>query len=192
MWAGLVAPAAAAGRFPAPSVTCTRPGACQVSALPPLLADPEVQSHLRSGLTSTIVVTVLARRPRSAQAVAAVDVRFEPWEEVFLVRRPRPGNGPEELRLPNLYALQTWWAGLTLSLDVQLEAGTPAEVEVSVVPFSEAEAADARRWYAEALRRGDPPPTRGLGEALDAVTLTSIKRRGVVQFSWTVGVKAGE
>jgi hypothetical protein len=163
-----------------------------VSALPPLLADAEVQGHLKSGLTSTIVVTVAPRRGRSAPALASVDVRFEPWEEVFLVRPPRSAAPGPERKLASMDALQRWWAELVLPLDARLLAGTPVDVEVSVVPFSEAEAADTRRWYAEALRRDDRPPTRGLGEALDAVTLTSIKRHGVVHFSWTVGVREGE
>ena len=76
-----------------------------------------------------------------------------------------------------------------------------AKLEVDLVPFSEEEEADTRRWYAEALRSEPVGPASQVSESgtsqtpglltpvLDAVTLTSIKRHGVLRFSWSTRIE---
>jgi len=178
---------------PLPRVLCAAAGRCAVSRLPPTVADREVARYLRSGLTTTLLLTLSGRDPGRARlsASAAVEVRFEPWEEVFLVAVRVPGKAPERHRLATDAALGDWWRALRLELPLGASPRGEARLELVVIPFSEEEEADTRRWYAEALREAGPAtsPSLGLGEALDAMTLTSIKRKGVLRFSWSAHVE---
>ena len=176
-----------------PQVLCAAGGRCAVSRLPPTVADREVARYLRSGLTTTLLLTLSGRGEGRARlsASAAVEVRFEPWEEVFHVAVRLPEKQPERLRLATDAALGDWWRALRLEFLLGALPRGQARLELVVIPFSEEEEADTRRWYAEALREAGPAtsPSLGLGAALDAMTLASIKRKGVMRFSWSARVE---
>lgn len=193
---GLSVATAAAAAEPPPRVACNARGLCSVSRLP-ALSDPETQGHLKSGLTSTLALTVSMRSADGKSEIPAgrVDVRFEPWDEIFHVLLV-PAVGPTQARqLGSLAELQAFWRGLDLAFQRPGPRAASARVELSVIPFSEDEEADARRWYAEAVRGKDVSGERTsqratrLGEVLDTLTLTSIKREGVLSFSWSVAVE---
>ncbi len=179
---------------PAPRVVCRSDGHCSVSALP-ALRGPEVLEYLKSGLTTTLVVSLMARGVRGERLAAAlrIDVRFEPWDETFDVTVLVPGAAAQARRLGSEAELHTWWRELTLPFDLDAEARGTVRVSVELIPFSEEEQADARRWYAETLRaapvgRAGPAGevrSSAIGGVVDALTLTSIKRHGVLRFSWT-------
>jgi hypothetical protein len=178
---------------PMPRVICRDDGRCTVLALPAVLRDAEVLDYLRSGLTTTLAVSLSARGERGQKLAAAgrIDVRFEPWEESFDVEVRVPGSVARAQRVASERELHAWWRDLTLSFVLPVVARGSAQVHVELVPFSEEEQADARHWYAETLRAA---PTGGTGSSavggvLDALTLTSIKRRGVLRFSWTAPVE---
>ncbi len=183
---------------PTPRVVCQADGRCSLSSLPPTLRDREVLEYLKSGLTTTLAISLSARdgRGRKVTAGARIDVRFEPWEEAFDVALVMPGAPAARQRLAAEADLHVWWSELTLFLTLAEEARGPARVNVELIPFSEEEQADARRWYAETLRAAPEagagtgaPAVPGIGEVLDSLTLTSIKRQGLLRFSWSVAIE---
>jgi hypothetical protein len=184
-----------AATAPTPRVICHADGRCAVSSLPPALRDAEVLDYLKSGLTTTLAVSLNARggRGQKLSATGRIDVRFEPWQEAFDVAVTAPGTATERRRLASETALHDWWRELALSFALAEAAQGSARVSVELIPFSEEEQADARRWYAENLRAAPEPGAAtgapGIGEVLDSLTLTSIKRQGVLRFSWSVAVE---
>jgi hypothetical protein len=198
--ASVCGPAIAGG--PPPVVACGSDGSgqhCLVSRLPPVIADREVTPYLKSGLTATFVITLATKdsHGRRMASIMRIEVRFEPWDEVFFVTWVRPGMVTEQLRLASEEKLQSWWGALKLPFTMARAVAGDARLEVSLNPFSGEEERDTRQWYAEALRvdrrqaddrRLDRDLSR-VGEMFDAMTLTSIKRRGVLRFEWSVSVE---
>jgi hypothetical protein len=179
-----------------PRITCGQK-ACTAARLPPILGDREVLGYVKSGLTTTLLFTLTTkdRAGQKQRAHAAVVVRFEPWEEFFDVEIG--GRAPSRTRVPSPAALDGWWRDLTLRFDAPHAPLPNASLDVDVIPFSEADEADARRWYAESLRARDGAARTNdnrrvepLGQIIDALTLGSIKRRGVLQFSWSAAIEA--
>lgn len=179
-----------------PLLSCDRPTECVASRLPSILADEEVFDYLKSGLTTTLVLSLSAKGVRGERLTssAQIDVRFEPWEEVFIVKRRRGAGRPDRWRLASEEKLYEWWAGLTLDVAFRGVLTGRVTVGLTLIPFSEEEEADTRRWYADTLRSarlrpgGDTTPEL-LGEIVDTLTLTSIKRRGVRSYSWSVPIE---
>jgi hypothetical protein len=180
---------------------------CVVSRLPPIVADEEVASYLRSGLTTTLLLTLSTAGGHGKQAASVrIEVRYEPWDEVYYLLLVQPHRHPRHLRLGSAAELHEWWAGLSLVFHAADSPRGRARLEATLIPFSEEEAADTRRWYAEALRtdrrpigeprpgetnpgRDEPPRVQRM---LDALTLTSIKRHGVLRFDWKVPIEGSQ
>ncbi len=193
-----------------PRLSCGTGGECVLSGLPPLLSDGDVRGYLRSGLTTTLALSLSAKGEsgRRLASAARIDVRFEPWEEVFLVELSRTGHAVSRARLTSEEALRSWWAALRIELRLGERPKGRVSVELNLFPFSEEDEADTRRSYAETLRaerlrpvvRDEGSGAKGnevkadegsdlVGELLDTLTLTSIKRHGVRRFSWSVPVE---
>ncbi len=176
-----------------PALISLPDGACTLSALPPLLSNAELVPYLKSGLTTTLVLTVTVKNGTQKTPISArVDVRFEPWDEIFYVALHSPEGDERRSRHASLRALEEWWGELSLTLPLRAPPGARAKVDLSVVPFSEGEEADTRQWYAAALRGTQTPDERRqsgpFADMLDALSLASIKRRDVMKFSWSVFV----
>jgi hypothetical protein len=193
---------------PPPVIGCGGDGAgqrCQVSRLPPVIADREVTPYLKSGLTATFIIKLTAKDDRGRRMTTSVyvEVRFEPWDEVFCVVVVRPGIAAERFRLESIEKLQSWWTTLKLPFAMASVAAGEARLEVTLLPFSGEEETETRQWYAEALRvdrrhadgrrqadeRGIDRDLPRVGEVLDSLTLTSIKRHGVLHFEWSARVE---
>jgi hypothetical protein len=180
-----------------------------VGALPDVLSRPEVRPHLTTGLTTSLAIRVTATDAlgRRARGGGRVDVRYELWDEVFLVRAAGAvgavgaiGNGGAGRRdsLPSFDRLVAWWRGLRLpAVDAAvLDPAGPwqVEVEVAVIPFSQAEEAEARRWVSESVQKSGArelsaageEPSEGLSGVLDLLVATSIQRRSLVRYDWKV------
>ncbi len=169
-----------------------------VSALPGVLTRPEVRSSLSTGLTTTFLVAVNAvdGQGHRAKGGGKIDVRYEPWDEVFLVSVLGIDGKVKKETLPSFERLAAWWKGVRLPvLAVEpLRAGPPWEVAVhlSVIPFSQSEQREAQRWLSDSIgrpARGDANPggrTEPLSGALDALLATSIKRQSLVVYDWAL------
>ena len=194
---GVLASLAAAGGpvrgAPGPFHRRASDGTVTIRALPEVLSRPEVRPHLTTGLTTGFVVTVTGRAPggRRLQGAARIDLRWEPWDEVFYATVVGgDGRGRRET-IPSFERLQAWWSALELAV----VARTPAEpwqvkVELSVVPFSQSEQLDAQRWFSDTVAaegaggRARRPGNAQLDGVVDLLFATSIQRRSIVRYQW--------
>jgi hypothetical protein len=170
-----------------------------LSALPPVLARPEVRPHLTTGLTTTLLVEVSAvdGEGRRAKGGGKVDVRYEPWDELFLVSAMGIDGRVRRESLPSFDRLLAWWRGLNLPVlaaDPLRGSGTwSVAVRLSVIPFSQSEQRATQRWLTDSIehrQRGDAAAPVGRSEpltgTLDALLATSIKRQRLVSYDWTL------
>lgn len=175
--------------------------------VPDVLTAEAVRPHLTSGLTTTFVFRVEPGRGISpgAAAGARVEIRYEPWDEVFLVT----AYGADATAIRHTAAgeaeLIEWWRALRLPLlDLGIDPSYPAgkvKILLDVVPFSRAEQADTQRWYSESVHRagrGVGETNRSAGEGGDTLekifsvlVATSIQRRPLTSFGWVLEMPPG-
>jgi hypothetical protein len=195
-------PAGAAGA-PGPTAEVGRDGRLALASLPPVLAGREVRPHLTTGLTTSFVlgVAVADASGHEARGGARIAVRYEPWDEVFHVQAAAAGGWRAQETLPSFDRLLAWWQGLKLPVAAlaALRPGEPWRIKVrlDVVPFSLAEQRETQRWFTDSLDRGAGSPASGAGKGpppgtppsntvLDLLIATSIKRRSLVGYDWTI------
>jgi hypothetical protein len=201
--AGLAAGALLAANGPLFAVG--RDGALVVSGLPDILSRPEVKPHLATGLTTTFALRVTATDETGAKIRGGgrIDIRWEPWDEVFLTAAAGAGGAPRRDSVPADH-LAAWWRGLEVHAASGLAPGGrwSVKVEVSVIPFSASEQRDTQRWFSDSLGQtpaagaapGAPaaaPRHADPNGVLDLLIATSIKRRSLASYTWTASRKGG-
>jgi len=188
-------------------------GTLVVSGLPDILSRPEVRPHLSSGLTTTFVIQVSAADGRGTKRSggATIAVRYEPWDEVFLVASSGvSGGAARQDSLPTFDGLAAWWREQRLAVlaPTGLAAGGSWQVKVAVhvVPFSESERENTQRWFSQSVggsQRGTgsdrsnaqdasaaAKESAGPGMVLDLLVATSIRRRSLVSYDWSLTFRA--
>jgi hypothetical protein len=162
-----------------------------------LLSEREVRKPLNSGLTTTFVVVATLDDERTSGA--RIDIRFEPWDEVYFVTLRRIGAQPQTQRAASFAQLEAWWRETSLPLFTGAAGVKRVQVAVDVLPFSLAEQEETQRWLTRSLgeaRQPSPPPTSqapnprasASGSVLDLLIGTSIQRRPIFRRRWTVQV----
>ncbi len=183
-----------------------------VSALPDVLSNAEVRPRLTSGLTTSLVLHATAAdgKGRRLEGGAVVEVRYEPWDEVFLASVLGSDGLRRRESLPSLERLVAWWRGLKVPL---LAAGDRAPagtwritLALDVIPFSRAEQSETQSWLSQSLAEqresaqrtaagaASPPPSAVAAPAagmLELLVATSIKRHSLISFEWTGVARAG-
>jgi len=161
-----------------PSFTA-QPGRVVAVVLPAsLLSDRDVQRQLASGLTTTFVL-VAKQREGNARGAARIEIRFDPWDEVWLVRRIGIDGKEDKQRIASREALEKWWSA-ALPVFSASAAHVALNVTLTVLPFSTAEGEDARRWIAAA--QGSPLVAALIGTTLDAKPIRSWRWQTEVDF----------
>ena len=207
MWAllaiGLLA-AAGAGALvkpPPPAVEVAKEGLV-LSRLPPILAEEEVKKQLGTGLTTSFLFEVKTQGDAGkATGGARVDVRYELWDEVYIVTRIDAAGRPVRVTLPSFEKLAEWWREVRLVALRPAMAATVrnADVHLSVIPFSHAEQLDAQRWFSQALSAEKSGSAGAVNEAVEAqpesfsqvlnlLMATSIGRSPVLELEWSLAV----
>ena len=166
-----------------------------------LLSERDVRKQLNSGLTTTFVVVATLDDARTSGA--RVDVRFEPWDEVYFVTLRRLGAQPQQQRAASFAQLETWWREASLPLFIGAGGVKSVQVAVDVLPFSIEEQEETQRWLTRALgeaRQPSPPPpstpttqapnprASASGSVLDLLIGTSIQRRPIFRRRWQLQV----
>lgn len=190
----LAAPLAAAG---GPSLERSTE-AVALTRLPPLLRNGEVRRHLETGLTTTLAFEVRLTGSGKARGGARIDIRYELWDEVWLVTRADTLGRTQRARFPSFEQLDTWWRDLRLDVLPARTLGGPAEVRLRVIPFSQSEQLDAQRWFSRSLAvPQEPADSAGAvsgileepsGDLFNLLLATSIGRPALLEYEWKLAV----
>ncbi len=139
-----------------------------------------VKRRLGSGLTTTILI---AARDLDANAAggARIEIRFDLWDEVYLVRRVDFDRHVDDSRV-TANELERWWRGAVVRLMTTSRDRVRLQLDVSVLPFSAAEERDARQWLSKS---GGVGGARGEGTAVvDALIGTTLSAKPLVTWRW--------
>jgi hypothetical protein len=194
--AGLVAGRLAAVQPPA--VEAVREGLALVH-LPAILGDEEVRKQLGTGLTTSFVFTAEGRGATGAKLTGAarVDVRYDLWDEVYLVTRIDASGHAARATLPSFERLGEWWREERLVVLRGPAAAALASVNVRLrlIPFSQAEQLETQRWFSQALSAEKSGSAGALSDAvqdqpesfsqvINLLMSTSIGRPALLEFEW--------
>jgi hypothetical protein len=174
--------AASAARAQRPSFV-VQPGGIVAAVLPAsILSNAAVKKQLGTGLTTTFLL-VARQRPANARTAARLEVRYDLWDDVWLVRRIEFDGRQERARLTSLEALDKWWR-TPLRLLSSSATRVQMQLDLSVLPFSAAEKEDARQWISKS--GGVADSGGGAGGIVDALIGTTIGAEPITSFKWNL------
>ena len=159
-----------------------QPGGVVAATLPSsILADSDVRKRLGSGLTTTFLVTA---RNRGSGAItgARIEIRYDLWDEVWLVRKIEFDRKSEQQRITSRDALEKWWR-TPLRLLTTAADHASLQIDLDVLPFSAAEREDARQWMSKS---GGVGTASGGGGIVDALIGTTIAAKPITSYRWNV------
>jgi hypothetical protein len=189
-----------------PAVEVARNGLA-LTRLPPILADEEVRQQLGTGLTTSFVFEATARSPAAGKTkgAARVDVRYDLWDEIYIVTRIDASGRAARVTLPSFERLAAWWREARLVVIRPPAAGTARSVEINlrVIPFSQAEQLDAQRWFSQALSAEKSGSAGAVSEAVEdqpesfsqvinLLLATSIGRPALLEYRWNLTLPQGK
>jgi hypothetical protein len=184
---------------PPPAVEVAREGLV-LTRLPSILAEEEVRKQLGTGLTTSFLFEVKAVGDAGkVRGGARVDVRYDLWDEVYVVTRIDSAGRPARTSLPSFERLGDWWreARLVALRPAAAAAARRVEVRLTVIPFSQAEQLDAQRWFSQSLSAEKSGSAGAVSEAvedqpesfsqvLNLLMATSIGRTPLLELRWTL------
>lgn len=173
-------------------------GLAWLAALPPLPTLPEVRKKLDTGLTTSFEFAIEGGGEK--KVFALLDVRFEPWDEVYEISTIDRRGRYERATLASFEALNEYWQKLRLAAG-PLPRGEKVRLLIEVVPFSQREQRDTQRWFSDSLTQAGRGTAEGaarssednpeaLGQALSVLMATSIERRSAFSYRFSVPVPA--
>ena len=146
-----------------------------------VLQDKSVKKQLGSGLTTTFLVAA-RQRDTGRLTVARIEVRYDLWDEVWLVRRVEFDGRTDRQRIASVDALERWWRA-PVRLFASSADRVALQVDLNVLPFSAAEEDDARAWITKSGGVGTAAAGGGL---VDALIGTTISAKPITSFRWNV------
>jgi hypothetical protein len=194
--------AARLGALQPPAIESARDGLA-LFRLPPVLAEEEVRKQLGTGLTTSFLFETLVRNAQGTKARggARVDVRYDLWDEIYIVTRIDASGRAQRTTLPSYERLGEWWREARLLVIRPPAAGSArgAEVHLRVIPFSQAEQLDAQRWFSQALSAEKSGSAGAVSEAvedqpesfsqiLNLLMATSIGRTALLEYEWKLAL----
>jgi hypothetical protein len=173
-----------------------------LTRLPAILGEEEVRRQLATGLTTSFVFEAKASGPQGKiRGLARIDVRYELWDEVYIVTRIDAAGRVARLKLPSGERLEAWWKELRLpALRSERPASLPAKAEVRlrVIPFSQSEQLEAQRWFSQALSaegsggagavQDVEDQSASLAQVLNVLLATSIGRHALLEYEWSLAI----
>ena len=141
------------------------------------LTSDSVRRQLSTGLTTTFLVSA---RGDGVKGAARVEVRYDLWDEVWIVRRIEFDRHVDRQRLASRQALDQWWR-IPVRLFTTPAERTTLDVELAVLPFSAAEEEDARDW----LSKSGGVSASGAG-FVDVLIGTTITAKPLITYRWRI------
>ena len=187
-----------------PAVEVAREGLV-LTRLPTILVEEEVRKQLGTGLTTSFLFEVKAQsNAGKSKGGARVDVRYDLWDEIYIVTRIDATGRAVRTTLPSFERLGEWWREARLIVLRPPAAATARSVEVrlSVIPFSQAEQLDAQRWFSQSLSAEKAGSAGAVSDAvedqpesfsqvLNLLMATSIGRTPLLELQWNVLIAGG-
>ncbi len=146
-----------------------------------LFKEKKIETQLQSGLTTTMLVTVVGQNGRKVRGGARVDIRFEPWDEIYHISIFHYNGDKEILVLQSHKVLMDLLTGRRIRI-ASSQAAARLLVTLQVLPFSKTEQVDTQKWFSKTLASNQ----QGSGYMLDLIFAASIKRKTSRKFQWTV------
>jgi len=172
-----------AGAQPRPSFIA-QPGRVVAAALPSsLLAERDVHRQLGSGLTTTFIL-VARQRDTDRRGAARIEIRFDLWDEVWLVRKIEFDGKEERQRIASRELLDTWWRA-PVRLFAAAADRVALSVTLTVLPFSVAEGEDARQWMSKS---GGVAVPDGGSPLIAALIGTALSAKPIRSYRWSADV----
>ena len=181
----VILPAALAAAEERASFSAMPGGVVAVSLPTWVLQKPVVKKQLASGLTTTFVVIAKMPHAEGRGGGARIEIRYDLWDEVYIVRRLEFDNHRDAQRLPP-DQLERWWRTSTRLLSTP-DDRVLLDVELVVLPFSAQEQRDAREWLSRSGGAGAAQSTVS-GGLVDALIGTTINARPIISFRWSADV----
>ncbi|MFL6260214.1 MAG: hypothetical protein ACJ76Y_10925 [Thermoanaerobaculia bacterium] len=190
---------------PAPALEAAREGVT-LSRLPPILGEEEVRKQLGTGLTTSFAFEATARRTAGGKLTGAarVDVRYDLWDEIYIVTRVDASGHAARVTLPSFERLAEWWRDARLVLIRGPATGAATvEVRLKVIPFSQAEQLETQRWFSQALSAEKSGSAGAVSDAVEdqpesfsqvinLLMATSIGRPSLLEYAWKLPVAQGK
>jgi hypothetical protein len=184
----------------APAVEAAREGVV-LTRLPSILTDKEVRKHLGTGLTTSFVFETRALGTGApVKGGARVDIRYELWDEVYIVSRVDANGRAARTTFPSFGHLDQWWRDARLAvLRPPAPANARIEIRLRVIPFSQTEQLETQRWFSQALS-GEASGSAGaasgesesFGQFLNLLIATSIGRPALLEYEWNLTIPPGK
>lgn len=180
-------------------------GGLLLARLPPVLNEAEVRKQLGTGLTTSFVFQLTARGPANAKirGGARVDIRYELWDEVYLVTWADVHGRPGRRMFSSFERLAEWWRDARIMALPASSAMTakPVEIRLRIIPFSQSEQLDAQRWFSQALsaeksgsagalNEAAEDRSESFGQVLNLLMATSIGRPALLEYEWKIPLPA--
>jgi hypothetical protein len=177
---------AATARAQQPVLAFTvQPGGTVAATLPlSILHDASVTKQLNGGLTTTFLVVARQRENRIVTG-ARIEVRYDLWDEVWLVRKIEFDRKSERQKLTSMEALEKWWKTPVRLLATGADR-LALQVDLSVLPFSAAEEEDARQWISKSGGVGTAGGEGGGGGLVDVLIGTTLSAKPINSYRWNV------
>jgi len=190
---------------PAPAIEAAREG-ITLSRLPPILGEEEVRKQLGTGLTTSFAFEATARGATGdkVKGAARVDVRYDLWDEIYIVTRIDASGHATRVTLPSFERLAEWWRDARLVLIRGPATGIAAvDVRLKVIPFSQAEQLETQRWFSQALSAEKAGSAGAVSDAVEdqpesfsqvinLLMATSIGRPALLEYAWKLAVPQGK
>ncbi|CAM2010721.1 hypothetical protein [Acanthopleuribacter pedis] len=125
-----------------------------------LLQDASVRKKLYSGLTTTFELEAQFKPDHERKYYAMMQIRYEIWDEVFMINRLDAGGRVGTYRFSSLEETAAWLQKDPLRIAPR--AGPAAQnliCRVRLIPFSRGEGRVAEDWFAKVLRVPDAVTT---------------------------------
>ena len=145
------------------------------------LASEVVKKQLATGLTTTFLATA---RKGGAKGAARIEIRYDLWDEVWVVRRIEFDQRVDRQRLASRADLEKWWA-TPVRMFPSAGDTSRVDIELAVLPFSADEEEDTRNWISKS---GGVGGTGAGGGFVDVLIGTTLSARPMLTYRWRIDV----
>ena len=125
-----------------------------------------MQRRLLSGLTATIELETKVEAdgvPKAVESISALEIRYEVWEEVLLVRCLDCTGTFASHSFKSFDQMKQWLSSEPIKVasirEIEPDKALHIKVKCHIIPYSKAEEGEARDWFSKLLNVPEPGST---------------------------------